>query len=146
MSQGHTAGLASLLVDTPGRSASSSSRVVQDTWDICREELGTVPPDQVQALPSAFDGSCVHELWKVWSAAAGAGLLRAYQRACGPVAPGLLAFVGRGSLRIRRRRLGGRAAGGSGASKLCRVRRGDDVDAVCAQYFVNSPLCSCAAS
>ena len=51
--------------------------------------MGTVPPDQVLALRSAFDRSCVDLFSKVWSAAAEAGLLRAYQRARGLVASGL---------------------------------------------------------
>ena len=41
-------------------------------------------------------------------------------------------------LQIRRRLLGGKAAGGRGASKLYRVSRSDDVDVSSAQYFVNS--------
>ena len=58
-------------VDTPGTSAFSASKVVQDIWDIYREELGTVPPDLVLALRSAFDSNCVDEFWNVWSAGAG---------------------------------------------------------------------------
>ena len=40
-------------------------------------------------------------------------------------------------LQIRRRRLGGRAAGGAGSRKLFWVSQGDDVDVASAQYFVN---------
>ena len=72
-------------------------------------ELGTVPPDLVLALRSAFERSCVDECWT----GAEAGLLRASRWAGGLVAPGLQAVVGRGSLRIRRRRLGERAAAGA---------------------------------
>ena len=42
--------------------------------------------------------------------------------------------------RIRSRRLGGRAVGGRGSSKLYPVSQGDEVDVHCAQYFVNSSL------
>ena len=78
-------------------------RIMLDTY---REELGTVPPDLILALRLAFDRSCVDEFWKDWSAGAEGGLLRAYQRAGGPVSSGLQAFIGRGILQIRRRRLG----------------------------------------
>ena len=50
------------------------------------------------------------------------------------------AFIGRGLLRIRRRRFGGRAVGGRGSCRLYRARQGDEVDVHCAQYFVNSSL------
>ena len=63
-----------------------------------------------------------------------------YALAGGPTAAGRSAFLGRGLLRIRNRRLGGRAAGGSGSSRLYRVSQGDDVDVHCAQYFVHSSL------
>ena len=46
----------------------------------------------------------------------------------------------KGLLRIRSRRLGGKAVGGRGSSRLYRVSQGDDVDVYCAQYFVNSSL------
>ena len=48
--------------------------------------------------------------------------------------------MGRGLLRIRCRRLGGRAVGRSGASRLFRVSQSDEVDVQSAQYFVNSSL------
>ena len=50
------------------------------------------------------------------------------------------AFLGRGRLRIRSRRLGGRAVGGMSSSRLYRVSQGDEVDSNCAQFFVNSSL------
>ena len=50
----------------------------------------------------------------------------------------MLPFLGRGLLRVRSRRLGGRTVGRSGASRLKRVNQGDDVDAECASFFVNS--------
>ena len=53
---------------------------------------------------------------------------------------GSSAFLGRGLLRIRSRRLGGKAVGGRGSSKLYRVSQGDEVDVHCAQFFVNSSL------
>ena len=107
---------------------------------------GGVPPDLILALRSAFDRSCVDESWKVWSAGAEAGLLRPYQRADGPVSSGLQAFIGRGSLRIKRRWLGGRAAGGRGSSELYRVSWVDDVDVSSAQFFCQFLPCACAAS
>ena len=67
-------------------------------------------------------------------------LFRAYALAGGPTAAGSSAFLGRGLLRIRNRRLGGRAAGGRGSSRLYRVNHSDDVDVHCAQYFVHSSL------
>ena len=42
-------------LDTPDRSSSSSSRVVQDVWDIYRDVLGVVPDDVVSALRDACD-------------------------------------------------------------------------------------------
>ena len=51
-----------------------------------------------------------------------------------------LPFLARGLLRVRSRRLGGRAAGGTVSSRLYRVSQGDDVDVHCAQYFVHSSL------
>ena len=78
--------------------------------------------------------------WTNWSTAAEAGLFRAYCRAGGPTAAGSSALVGRGLLRIRSRRLGGRAVGGRGASRLYRVGRSDEVDAEGAPFFLNSSL------
>ena len=65
------------------------------------------------------------------------GLLRSCQRAGGPVSWGLQAFVGRGTLQIRQGRLGGRAAGGSGTSKLKRVSRGMRLTCRQLSIFVN---------
>ena len=70
----------------------------------------------------------------IWSRNAELGL------AGGPVVAGSSAFLGRGLLRIRSRRLGGRGVGGRGSSKLYRVSQGDEVDVHCAQYFVGSSL------
>ena len=52
------------------------------------------------------------------------------------------AFPGKNQMRIRSRRLGSRAVGGRGSSKLYRVSQGDEVDKHCAQYFVNTSLAS----
>ena len=60
--------------------------------------------------------------------------------AVGPTEAGSSAFMGRGLLRTRSRRLGGRAVGGSGAGRLYRVNQSDEVDVQSAQYFVNSSL------
>ena len=115
------------------RSSSSSSRVVQDVWDVYRDELEVVPDDVVLALRDAASRSSVDDCWSIWSRSAVDGLFRAYSRAGGPT------FLGRGLLRIRSRRLGGRAVGGSGSGRY-RVSQGDHVDVHCAQYFVNSSL------
>ena len=48
--------------------------------------------------------------------------------------------AGRGLLRTRGRRLGGRAVGGRGAGKLKRISQSDEVDVQSAQYLVNSSL------
>ena len=64
----------------------------------------------------------------------------AYALAGGPTAAGSSAFLGRGLLRIRSRRLGGRAVGGTGSSRLHRTCQNDEVDKHCAQFFVNSSL------
>ena len=42
-------------LDTPDRSSSSSSRIVQDVWDVYRDVLGVVP-DEVVLCP---EGCCV---------------------------------------------------------------------------------------
>ena len=126
------------FLDTPDMSSSSSIRVVQDVWDIYREELGVVPEDVVLALRDAASRSAVDDFWSIWSKNAEAGLFRAYALAGGPTAAGSSAFLGRGLLRIRSRRLGGRAVGGMASSRLYRVSHGDEVDRHCAQFFVNS--------
>ena len=100
----------------------------------------TGPPDLVQTLRSAFGRNSVDEFWNCWSAGAEAGLLRSYQTAGGPVTAGKRAFLGRGTLQIRRRRIGGRAAGGTGSSKSYCVSQGDEVDVASAQHFVNSSV------
>ena len=46
---------------TPDRSSSSSSRVVQDVWDIYRDVLGVVPDDVVLALRDAASRSAVDD-------------------------------------------------------------------------------------
>ena len=80
------------------------------------------------------------DFWSIWSSNAEDGLFRAYSLAGGPTAAGSSAFLGRGLLRIRSRRLGGRAVGGTSSSSLYRACQGDEVDKHCAQYFVNSSL------
>ena len=127
-------------LDTPDRSSSSSTRVVQDVWDVYRDELGVVPNDVVLALRDAVSRSAVDDFWSTWSSNAEAGLFRAYSLAGGPIAAGSSAFLGRGQLGIRSRRLGGRAVGGTASSRLYHVCQDDEVDKHCAQYFVNSSL------
>ena len=82
----------------------------------------------------------VDDFWSIGSSNAEAGLFRAYALAGGPTNAGSSAFLRRGLLRIRSRRLGGRAVGGMGSSRLYRVSWGDVVDVQCAQYFVGSSL------
>ena len=55
----------------------------------------------------------VDDFWSIWSRSAEEGLLRAFSQAGGPTEAGSSAFLGRGLLRIRSRRLGVRAAGGT---------------------------------
>ena len=74
------------------------------------------------------------------SSDAEAGLFQAYALAGGPTDAGSSALLGRGLLRIRSRRLGGRAAGGTSSSRFFRVCQNDEVDKHCAQHFVNSSL------
>ena len=127
-------------LDTPDRSSSSPTRVVQDVWDIYRDVFDAVPDEVVLALGDAASRSSVDDFWSIWSRSAEFGLFRAYSKAGGPTQAGSSAFLGRGLLRIRSRRLGGRAAGGTVSSRLYRVSQGDDVDVHCAQYFVRSSL------
>ena len=88
-------------LDTPDRSSSSSSRIVQDVWDVYRDVLGVVPDEVVCALRDAASRSAVDDFWSIWSQNAEAGLFRAYALAGGPTAAGRSAFLGRGLLRIR---------------------------------------------
>ncbi len=99
-----------------------------------------VSQEVVLALRDAVSRSSVDDLWTVWSRSAEEGLFRAYSRAGGPTEAGSAAFLGRGLLSIRYRRLGGRAVGVRGSSGLYRVSQGDEVDVRCAQYFVSSSL------
>ena len=89
--------------------------------------LGVVLDEVVRALRDAASRSAVDDFWSIWSKNAEAGLFRAYALAGGPIAAGSSAFLGRGLLRIRSRRLGGRAAGGMGSSRLYRISQGDEL-------------------
>ena len=121
-------------LDTPDWSSSSSTRVVQDVRDVYRDELGVV------LKGGAVFWSSVDDFWSIWSMNAKAGFFRAYSKAGGLTEVGSSAFLGRGLLRIRNRRLGGRAVGGKISNRLYRVSHGDEVDVHCARYFVNSSL------
>ena len=127
-------------LDTPDRSSSSATRVVQDVWDVYRDELGVVPGEVVLALRDAVSRSSVDDFWVTWSRSAEEALFRACSGAGGPTEAGSAAFLGGGLSRIRNRRLGGRAVGSRGSSRLYRASQGDEADAHCAQYFVNSFL------
>ena len=59
-------------------------RVVQDVWNMYRDELGVVPAEVVLALKDAVFRSSVDDFWSTWSLYAEAGLFRAYCRAGGP--------------------------------------------------------------
>ena len=122
-------------IDTLDRSSSSATRAVQ-----YRDELGQVPANVVLALRGAISRSAVDDFWAIWCESAEEGLFRAYSKVGGPAEAGNSAFLGRGLPRIRSRRLGGRAVGSRGSSRLYRVGQSDDVDVHCAQYFVNSSL------
>ena len=122
-------------IDTLDRSSSSATRAVQ-----YRDELGQVPGDVVLALRGAISRSAVDDFWAIWCKSAEEGLFRAYSRAGGPTEAGSSAFLRRGLLPIRSRRLGGRAVGSRGSSRLYRASQSDDVDMHCAQYFVSSSL------
>ena len=63
-------------LDTPDRSSSSSSRVVQDVWDVYRDVLGVVPEEVVLALRDAASRSAVDDFWSIWSKNAEAGLFQ----------------------------------------------------------------------
>ena len=54
-------------LDTPDESSSSATRVVQDVWDVYRDELGVVPPEVVVALRDAVSRSSVDDFWFLWS-------------------------------------------------------------------------------
>ena len=85
-------------VDTPDRSSTSSTRVVQDIWNVYRYELGVVPDEVVLALRGAAARLSVDDFWSIWSRSAEAGLFRAYSTAGGPTEAGSSAFLGRGLL------------------------------------------------
>ena len=53
-------------LDTPDRSSSSSSRIVQDVWDVYRDVLGVVPEQVVLALRDAASRSSVDDFWSIW--------------------------------------------------------------------------------
>ena len=83
-------------LDTSDRSSSSATRVVQDVWDVHRDELGEVPEGVVVALGDAVSRSSVEDFWAIWSKSAKEGLFRVYSGAGGPSEAGGAAFLGRG--------------------------------------------------
>ena len=62
-------------LDTLDRSSSSSTRVVQDVWDVERDELGVVPDEVVLALRDAASRSSVDDFWSIWSSSAEEGFI-----------------------------------------------------------------------
>ena len=99
-----------------------------------------VPHEVVLALRDAASKSSVDDFWFTWGRHAEAVLFRTCSRAGGPTEAGCAASLGRGLLRIRSRRLRGRAVGRWGSGRLYRASHGDEVDVHCAQYFLNSSL------
>ena len=83
-------------LDTPDRSSSSAARVVQDVWDVYRDELVVVPQEVVLALWDAVSRSSVDDFLTIWSKSAEEGLFRVYSGAGGPTEAGSAAFLGRG--------------------------------------------------
>ena len=75
-------------VDTPDRSSSFSSRLVQDVWNVYRDVLGVVPDEVVRALRDAASRFAVDEFWSTWCSNAEAGSFRAYTLAGGPIDAG----------------------------------------------------------
>ena len=61
-------------LDAPDKS-SSAVRVIQDVWDVYRDELGVVPEEVLLALRDAVSRSSVDDFWFTWSRHAEAGLL-----------------------------------------------------------------------
>ena len=75
-------------LNTPDRPSSSTTRVVQDIWDVYRDELEVVPDEVVLALRDAVSRSSVDDFWSIWSRSAELGLFRAYSKAGGPTQAG----------------------------------------------------------
>ena len=53
-------------LNTPDRSSSSSTRFVQDVWDVKKDELGVVPEGVLLTLRSAVSRSSVRMLKRVY--------------------------------------------------------------------------------
>ena len=53
-------------LDTLDRSSSSSTRDVQDVWDVFRDEFEVVPDDVVLALRDAASRFYVDDFWTIW--------------------------------------------------------------------------------
>ena len=75
-------------LDTPDRSSSSATRIVQDVWDVYRDELEVVPDDVVLAHGDAASRSSVDDFWSFWSRSAEDGLFRAFSGAGGTTEAG----------------------------------------------------------
>ena len=92
----------------PDRSRSSTSREVQDIWDVYIREVGFVPFAIREQLFRLCNSPDVDSSWLLWSRGAEASLARAYLAAGGPPLSNPSSYVGRGSLSIYTMRLGGR--------------------------------------
>ena len=113
-------------LDTPDRFSSSAARVVQDVCDVFRDQLKLdllLGMLSLGLLLMIFGLSGVEMMRRVCF-----GLTLRLEV---PLKAGSSAFLGRGLLRIRNRRLGGRAVNGRGSGRLYRVSQGDEVDVHC---------------
>ena len=79
----------------------------------------------------------VDAAWNLWCSEAEAGLLRGYTKVGGHLSASTESCIGRGKLRIRTRRLGGRSAG-----RIYRTDHSDPVDVSSSGFFFNSSLAS----
>ena len=85
-------------LDTPDKSYSSATRIVQDVWDVFWDGLGVVPAEVVLALRDAVSRSSEDDFWFACSRHAEAGLFEACFWNGGPTEAGSAAFFGRGLL------------------------------------------------
>ena len=119
----------------PNRSRSSTSREVQDIWDVYIREVGFVPFAIREQLFRLCNSPDVDSSWLLWSREAEASLARAYLSAGGPSLSGPSSYVGRGSLSIYSMRLGGRCH-----DRIYHVDRSDEFNVTHFGFFLNSSL------
>ena len=122
-------------VQCPDRSRSSTSREVQDIWDVYIREVGFVPFAIREQLFRLCNSPDVDSSWLLWSRGAEASLARAYLSAGGPPLSNPSSYVGRGSLSIYAMRLGGRCH-----DRIYHVDRSDEFDVTHFGFFLNLSL------